>query len=185
MENSKYKSLGFKLLDIFYVVMMVLPIVVGIVIKILTEPASEGINVTGARILFTLPTMPLQPLIVSEAQINSALVLVTIFFFCLSVSLTTQPLFRGFRFLCLGVAILCGFLLDFVNVLADLFALFLYLFALFVGFGIGVCLFLFDFIDLAFVLCFVKVARLFVKSGSFLVGKLGERFQDLIKSDFL
>ena len=82
MEKNKYTSLGFRLLDIFYIVMMALPILVGIVIKLLTEPISEGINVTGARIFLTVP-MPLMDLIISESQINSALVLVTIFFFCL------------------------------------------------------------------------------------------------------
>ena len=82
MEKNKYKSLGFKLLDIFYIVMMVLPIAVGIAIKILTEPLLEGINVTGARIFFTIPFV-VQDIIISESQVNSALVLVTIFFFCL------------------------------------------------------------------------------------------------------
>ena len=38
MEKNKYTSLGFRLLDIFYIVMMALPILVGIVIKLLTEP---------------------------------------------------------------------------------------------------------------------------------------------------
>jgi F-type H+-transporting ATPase subunit a len=85
MEKNKYKSLGFKLLDIFYIVMMVLPIAVGITIKILTEPLLEGINVTGARIFFTIPFV-VQDIIISESQVNSALVLVTIFFFCLYIT---------------------------------------------------------------------------------------------------
>lgn len=85
MEKNKYKSLGFKLLDIFYIVMMVLPIAVGIAIKILTEPLLEGINVTGARIFFTIPFV-VQDIIISESQVNSALVLVTIFFFCLYIT---------------------------------------------------------------------------------------------------
>ncbi len=82
VEKNKYESLGFRLLDVFYIVMMALPIVAGIVLKLLTEPASEGINVTGARVFFTVP-FPVQDLIISESQINSALVLITIFFFCL------------------------------------------------------------------------------------------------------
>lgn len=85
MEKNKYESLGFKLLDIFYIVMMVLPIAVGIAIKILTEPLLEGINVTGARIFFTIPFV-VQDIIISESQVNSALVLVTIFFFCLYIT---------------------------------------------------------------------------------------------------
>ncbi len=82
MEQSKYQTLRFKLVDIIYIVMMILPIAVGIVLKILTEPLVEGINVTGARIFFTVP-FPVQDIIISESQVNSALVLVTIFFFCL------------------------------------------------------------------------------------------------------
>lgn len=72
----------FRILDIFYLVMMILPIVAGIVLNVLTKPASEGVSITGARIFFTIP-MPLQDLPVTEAQINSALVMITLLFFCL------------------------------------------------------------------------------------------------------
>lgn len=75
-------TLRFKLLDIFYVVMMIVPIVFGIVLQVLTKPASEGVSITGARIFFTLK-MPIQDFPVTESQINSALVLVTLLFFCL------------------------------------------------------------------------------------------------------
>ncbi len=78
----KTKDLKFKIIDIIYIVMMILPIAFAIVLQVLTEPASEGISITGARIFFEIP-MPLQNFIVTESQINSALVLVTIFFFCL------------------------------------------------------------------------------------------------------
>lgn len=78
----KSSSCKFKILDIFYLAMSILPIVVGIVIQILTKPSTEGINVTGARIFFTIP-MPVQDFPVTEAQINSALVIITIFFLCL------------------------------------------------------------------------------------------------------
>ena len=72
----------FRLIDAFYLVMMVLPIVAGIVLNVLTKPVSEGVSITGARIFFTIP-MPLQDLPVTEAQINSALVMITLLFFCL------------------------------------------------------------------------------------------------------
>lgn len=78
----KKTTLKFKIIDIFYIVMMILPIAFGMVLNVLTEPPSEGISVTGARIFFTVP-MPLQDLPVTEAQINSALVIITILFFCL------------------------------------------------------------------------------------------------------
>ena len=75
-------SLRFKFTDAFYVVMMIIPIVFGIVLKVLTTPATEGISITGARIYFTIP-MPVQDFVVTESQINSAIVTVVIFFFCL------------------------------------------------------------------------------------------------------
>ena len=78
LQTSKLK---FKMVDIFYIVMMILPIVFGIVLQVLTEPASTEITITGARIFFTIP-MPLQDFPVTESQINSALVLITLFFFC-------------------------------------------------------------------------------------------------------
>lgn len=65
--------------------MMVLPLVFGIVLRVLTKPASEGIIITGARIFFKIP-MPFQDLLVTESQVNSALVLITIFFFCLYIT---------------------------------------------------------------------------------------------------
>lgn len=61
---------------------MVLPLLVGIIIKILTKPASSGINVTGAQIYFTIPT-PIQSLPITESQVNSLLVIITIVFLCL------------------------------------------------------------------------------------------------------
>lgn len=76
------KSRRFIITDIFYIVMMVLPLAFGIVLNVLTEPASEGISISGARIFFTIP-MPLQIFPVTEAQVNSALVMITILFLCL------------------------------------------------------------------------------------------------------
>ena len=72
----------FKLVDTFYIVMMALPILAGIILQVLTEPKTDGINITGARIFFTIP-MPLQDFPVTESQINSALVLISIIFLCL------------------------------------------------------------------------------------------------------
>lgn len=75
-------SLKFKLLDTFYILMMIVPLAIGMTLQVLTKPASEGITLTGARIFFTIP-MPLQDFYITESQINSMLVTVTILFFCL------------------------------------------------------------------------------------------------------
>ncbi len=72
----------FRSLDIFYIVMMTLPLVCLMVIKILTTPKVPGITVTGARVFFIFD-MPIQPLYITEAQVNSFAVLITLFFFCL------------------------------------------------------------------------------------------------------
>lgn len=80
--NKTEKSLKFKILDIFYIVMMIVPFVCGMVLKVLTTPASEGVSITGAKVFFTIP-MPIQDFPVTEAQITSALVIITILFACL------------------------------------------------------------------------------------------------------
>ena len=78
----KKNSRSFQLLDIFYIIMMIVPLLLGMVLQVLTKPLSEGITLTGARIFFTIP-MPLQDFYVTESQINSLLVTITILFFCL------------------------------------------------------------------------------------------------------
>lgn len=81
MTKSKTDK-KFLAVDIFYLVMAALPIVCGMVIKILTATPSNGIEITGARIYFTIP-MPLQDLPITESQINSWLVMITLLFLCL------------------------------------------------------------------------------------------------------
>lgn len=81
----KKQSLRFKITDAFYIAMMILPVIFGIVLQVLTKPASEGINITGARIYFTIP-MPFQDFPVTESQVNSVLVLIVIFFFCMYIT---------------------------------------------------------------------------------------------------
>ncbi|MBR5774271.1 MAG: F0F1 ATP synthase subunit A [Clostridia bacterium] len=76
------KSLKFKIVDIIYIIMIVLPLACGIVLKVLTTPATEGISVTGALIYLEIP-MPVQSFIITEAQITSWLVMITILFACL------------------------------------------------------------------------------------------------------
>lgn len=72
----------FVALDILYIAMMILPILTAIVLKVLFNPASEGVTITGPLIYFRIP-MVIQDFIISESQINSALVIVTILGLCL------------------------------------------------------------------------------------------------------
>lgn len=76
-QNTK-----FKIVDTLYLVMAILPIICGMVLKILMAQPSEGIEIAGAMIYFTIP-MPIQDLPITESQVNSVLVIVTIFFLCL------------------------------------------------------------------------------------------------------
>ncbi len=68
-----------------YIAMMIIPIIIGIIIKIITRPVSDGVSIAGAQIYFTVP-MPIQNLIISESQINSFLVMISIFGLCLYLS---------------------------------------------------------------------------------------------------
>ena len=76
------RSRRFVAVDVLLIAMMILPIVAVIALKVLTTPAQDGIHITGARIFFTIP-MPLQDLPITEAQINSCAVIVSIFALCL------------------------------------------------------------------------------------------------------
>ena len=82
MEVKKKKDLKFILTDILLLIGMLLPIAAGLVLKVLTEPASEGISITGANVYFTIKT-PIQDLPISEAQVNSVIVVLSVFFLCL------------------------------------------------------------------------------------------------------
>ena len=81
----KKKSAAFIAVDIIYLCIMILPIIAGIVLKVLTKPLSEGISVSGAQIFFTIP-MPLQNLPITESQTNS--LIVTLFILGLSLFMT-------------------------------------------------------------------------------------------------
>lgn len=72
----------FKIVDLCYLAMMILPILTAIVLKVLFTPASEGVNVTGALVYFTIP-LPFQDLPITESQINSWLVVIAITGLCL------------------------------------------------------------------------------------------------------
>ena len=83
-ENIKKPSVKFKIVDTIYIVMMILPLAFGMVLDILTTPPSSGVDIAGARIYFEFPISDNVPrffhLIISEAQVNSILVMITIFF---------------------------------------------------------------------------------------------------------
>lgn len=76
------KSAKAVIIDILLIAMMILPLTACIVLKILFSPAAEGITVTGAIIYFTIP-MPIMDLPITESQVNSWAVILTILAICL------------------------------------------------------------------------------------------------------
>lgn len=72
----------FKIVDVLLLVMAILPLVVGMVLKILFTPPTDGVEVSGALIYFTIP-MPLQDFPITESQVNSLLVIITLVALCL------------------------------------------------------------------------------------------------------
>lgn len=96
MKQTDVNSRAFKIADILLLVLTVLPLVCGMVLKVLFTPAGSGdIDITGALIYFTVP-MPIQDLPITEAQVNSWLVILFIFFLCLYLThgLASRPVTR-------------------------------------------------------------------------------------------
>ena len=84
--NDKMK---FRLIDILLIIGMILPLAAAMAVKILFTPYEEGIAVHGALVFFTIP-MPLQELPITESQINSWMLIISIFFFCLFMTHGTK-----------------------------------------------------------------------------------------------
>ena len=78
----KSKSRAFRFVDAMLILLMVLPLIAGMVLKILTTPATDDIAITGALIYFTVP-LPLQSLPITESQVNSLLVILSVTGLCL------------------------------------------------------------------------------------------------------
>ena len=95
-SETKSRSKAFKAVDFLLIAGAVIPLIFGIVLYVLIKPASSGIEITGAKILFTVD-MPLQSLPITESQVNSWIVIVMIFFLCLYLThgiSATQPTAR-------------------------------------------------------------------------------------------
>lgn len=78
----KKATTEFRLVDAMLVIMMIVPLVLAILMKVLFIPVGEGIEITGAHV-YTVLNMPISDLPISEAQVNSLAVLMSILFLCL------------------------------------------------------------------------------------------------------
>ena len=76
------RSARFRAVDYALIAMMILPVLACIVLKILFTPASEGVAIAGALVYAEFP-MPLMPAYISESQINSWAVMISILGLCL------------------------------------------------------------------------------------------------------
>ncbi len=76
------KSTRFRMTDYALIAMMILPILACMVLKVLYTPPADGISITGAMIFLEIPA-PVMPLIITESQVNSWAVMISILGLCL------------------------------------------------------------------------------------------------------
>ena len=77
--GSKRKN---RLVDALYLALAIVPFLLAMTLKVLTAPATEGVSITGAMIFFTVD-MPIQAWPVTEAQVNSLAVMLSMLGLCL------------------------------------------------------------------------------------------------------
>ena len=83
MKTTTQNKGRFTAADALLLLGVVLPLVAGMVLKVLFVPAAEGIEISGAYIFFTLAMPVGGDWPITETQVNSWLVIVSIFFLCL------------------------------------------------------------------------------------------------------
>lgn len=76
------KTVRAKVIDALLLALIILPFVCAIALKVAVKPASEGISITGAMVYFTIP-MPLMDLPITESQVNSCAVMLSLLGLCL------------------------------------------------------------------------------------------------------
>lgn len=72
------KALRARVIDALLIAMIVLPFVAAIALKVLTKGPSEGISLTGAQVFWVVP-MPIMDLHITESQVNSLAVTISLF----------------------------------------------------------------------------------------------------------
>ena len=77
--GSKTKN---RLVDALYLALAIVPFLLAMTLKVLTAPATEGVSITGAMIFFTVD-MPIQAWPVTEAQVNTLAVMLSMLGLCL------------------------------------------------------------------------------------------------------
>lgn len=93
------KSRRFKAVDILLLTLAILPLIAGMALKVLTAPRAGDIDISGALVYFTIH-LPVQDLPISESQVNSWLVILTLFWLCLYMThgIAAKPVTRRQHF---------------------------------------------------------------------------------------
>ncbi len=81
-EEKRGRDARFRRTDRLLIALMTLPLVGCLALKALFTPASEGVDISGAMIFFELPA-PVQPLIITESQVNSWAIMLSLLGLCL------------------------------------------------------------------------------------------------------
>ena len=81
--GSAARSAAFRRKDALFLALMIVPLLLCVALKVLYKPASEGIDISGAMIYFTVEDFPVQPLIISESQVNAWGVMLSLLGLCL------------------------------------------------------------------------------------------------------
>ena len=81
-EEKRGKDSRFRLLDRLCIALMILPLLGCIILKVLYTPESEGVDISGAMIYLQIPA-PVQELIITESQINSWAIILSLLGLCL------------------------------------------------------------------------------------------------------
>jgi len=83
-SKAQKRDRNFRVKDMAYLAMMILPILAAILLQVFTElpTGAEGLSITGARVFVEIQ-MPVMPLVITEAMINSWLIMTSIVGLCL------------------------------------------------------------------------------------------------------
>ena len=82
-EFLKKNKRAFLAVDILLLILIILPIIAAIILKVLFTPASDEVRIEGAMIYYTLKMPFLGDFPITESQINSWLVMLSVFWLCL------------------------------------------------------------------------------------------------------
>ena len=82
MKSKKFRMVDYGLIAMM--ILLILPILACIVLKVLFTPASEGVNISGALVFWSNePELGMTTLYLSESQVNSWAVMISILGLCL------------------------------------------------------------------------------------------------------